>query len=406
MLKNAARTPKADPTPNELLIEAAASCADIARIREGFLRQAVKALLDGADPEARAADGCTALMLAAGNANTELAATLVKKCDLSAKDPQGLQALDHALSIFFRPDEDERVPAALATLEIIAAHAKPTPKQALALALAGSQGDSVYLLECAKAAANVKIEDWADEFGRSALSHAAMHGSEEAARWLIDAGADVESQDEHAMRPLMYAAVDWVGRGEKQAEKAAIARELLARCDPNAKGPSGKTAMILAVERGTHTSVKALAEHKAIDMLARDDEGKNALEWAILANRDDLAEAVFDRFNWLSPGEAERAALLLAVRVGEASSHGSIQKKLGIVGMMVSRMPPQEALEASVALAARWLPAAAPALEAALAHLQIGAEIGRAPSPAPAEPDAAGSEARSAKAKAKRAPRV
>ena len=95
--------------------------------------------------------------------------------------------------------------------------------------------------------------------GFTALHLAAFSNAEEAARLLVEAGADLAARSRHetitGVRPLNTAAF---------ARAYAVARVLLeAGADPDAEGEPGATAMMAARAQGDEEMERLLLEHDA-----------------------------------------------------------------------------------------------------------------------------------------------
>jgi uncharacterized protein len=120
--------------------------------------------------------------------------------------------------------------------------------------------------------------------GFTALHLAAYFGQEDAARLLLEHGADANAVARNAeleVAPLHSAAAG--GHG-------SIVKLLLEHgADPNARQRGGFTPLHAAAQNGDRDSVEALLERGA-DKTAATDEGKKAADLAAAAGDDDLAE--------------------------------------------------------------------------------------------------------------------
>jgi ankyrin repeat protein len=112
----------------------------------------------------------------------------------------------------------------------------------------------------------------ADEFGRSALAHAAESGSLEAAQVLLDFKADPSASDKRGTSPLMIAAAQ---------PNVAITNLLLQhRADPEAVDSLRRTALNYAARANRLPNLRAL-ERAGARLDGRDTRGYNALEAAL-----------------------------------------------------------------------------------------------------------------------------
>lgn len=106
---------------------------------------------------------------------------------------------------------------------------------------------------------------WSED-GFSALQLAIFGGQEEAARLLIDGGADVEALSRHesiVVRPLQTAAF---------VRSPSLARILLdAGADPNSRAEHGFTALHSAAQNGDVELARLLLERGADPSLSTDD---------------------------------------------------------------------------------------------------------------------------------------
>ena len=120
--------------------------------------------------------------------------------------------------------------------------------------------------------------------GFTALHLAAFFGREDAARLLLEHGADANAVARNAeleVAPLHSAAAG--GHG-------SIVKLLLEHgADPNARQRGGFTPLHAAAQNGDRESVEALLERGA-DSSATTDEAKKAADLAAAAGHDDVAE--------------------------------------------------------------------------------------------------------------------
>jgi len=181
---------------------AAAAAGNNAKVAQ-LLRQ-------GADLNARAKDGRTALMHAAYSGHTALAKALINAgADVNAKARDGATALMHA-----------------------AGH---------------GHTESAKTLIDAGAKVNTKSNK-----GMAALMYAAREGHTESAQTLIDAGADMNAKDKVGFTALMFAA---------EFSHTEVVKALLdAGTDVNAKDKDGGTALKFADSRGYTEIVEILKQ--------------------------------------------------------------------------------------------------------------------------------------------------
>lgn len=96
-------------------------------------------------------------------------------------------------------------------------------------------------LECAPDYAGIRITDahTRDAYGSTPLHHAATAGDLEAIRVLLDAGADIDAQGEHAHTPLM----DAVQQGRTEAVKLLVERGATKLPNDDGTPPSSMAAL-------------------------------------------------------------------------------------------------------------------------------------------------------------------
>ncbi len=114
--------------------------------------------------------------------------------------------------------------------------------------------------------------DATDGQGWGPLHWAAGHGRSEVIDGLVEAGADIDRNDQGRNRwtPLMHA----IHRGQEKA----VMRLLTRGADPNAASPRGITPLIMAAGYGQRELVEALLHHGA-DPYTDAGDGVTAL-WA------------------------------------------------------------------------------------------------------------------------------
>jgi ankyrin repeat protein len=127
----------------------------------------------------------------------------------------------------------------------------------------------------------------------AALFIAAWKGHEDTAKILIDHGVDLEAKNEDGQTALHWAIIggDYAGietlmapemgkRPKTRKVNQDMIKLLLDRgANVNARSGVGHTALHWAVVRGSLAVVDMLLNHGA-DLLVKDDEGKDAIDWA------------------------------------------------------------------------------------------------------------------------------
>jgi ankyrin repeat protein len=254
---------------------------------------AVRSLIEaGADINARDAEGHTPLMAACFNAHAEAVRALLDAgCDAKTLDYGGSGALVYAKNS--GGGEIER---------IVAAHIESggmPRKKYFGIAdvifdtmLDSGVADTFELVRAAvsvdKKAVSRMIESSGDDGDASGarLIKACASGNYEAARGLIEAGAEVNARDRSGYTALIWAI-------DKRRDAAA---DLLAAsgADVNLADSYGYTPLMWAVERNDLARVKKLIDGKAEIDLA-DNKGLTALMWAVVKKRFDIARELMER---------------------------------------------------------------------------------------------------------------
>ena len=229
------------------------------------LRDIVQLLCEqGADVNAKARNGCTALHYAILAGNSAVVKLLLKEgANTEATDGQGDTALIEAIAI-------------------------------------GRDSIAVILLQ---AGASVSATN---PKGQTALAIAARHGNADMVKILLDGGADLESTDDEGSTPLSVAS-SW--------DKVETVRILVAAgAKLDARNISGATPLILAAKGGNRASMEVLLDAGA-NIDAQDDNGNTAImeifcwiHWEAckcnfcfkLAVRSDLVRALISRGSKLS----------------------------------------------------------------------------------------------------------
>jgi len=149
----------------------------------------------------------------------------------------------------------------------------PNGQGALYLAL---KHESPKVFERLLAHPAIKV-DLPNAHGETPLMMAALRGSVEACRRLIERGAQVNRQ---GWTPLHYAA---------SGPSAEAVKLLLAKgAEVDAPSPNGSTPLMMAARYGSEDSVFALLAHKA-DPTVRNERNMNAADFARSAGREWLA---------------------------------------------------------------------------------------------------------------------
>ena len=122
--------------------------------------------------------------------------------------------------------------------------------------------------------------------GETALMIAAIRGRLDEARALVVRGADVNKT---GWTPLHYAA-----SGTTAQQTALIALLLEHHAYIDAGSPNGSTPLMMAAQYGTRESVLQLLEEGA-DASIKNQLGLSAVDFAMLAERKDMADAIAAR---------------------------------------------------------------------------------------------------------------
>ena len=124
--------------------------------------------------------------------------------------------------------------------------------------------------------------------GETALMIAAIRGRLDEARALVVRGADVNKT---GWTPLHYAA-----SGTTAQQTALIALLLEHHAYIDAGSPNGSTPLMMAAQYGTRESVQQLLEEGA-DASIKNQLGLSAVDFAMLAERKDMADAIAARLS-------------------------------------------------------------------------------------------------------------
>ena len=126
-----------------------------------------------------------------------------------------------------------------------------------------------------------------DEVGWTKLSRAAFNGEHEECQRLIQAGADLNIQDNvYGVTALMVAAAS-----EERSETVTVL--IQSGADLNIQDKNGWTALILAAGDG-HTETVTVLIQAGANLNIRDNNGQTALFWACRENRADIIKQLTD----------------------------------------------------------------------------------------------------------------
>lgn len=217
----------------------------MAAVGSGSPAAVLSLLQAGADPNATDVQGRTALMLAAARQPDIIAALLDAKANTDLRDKNGDDALNYAVAAC----QD----GAAAVLEKAASgmRSKPPAQIAGARAILACEGTAV--LSAITNAASVRD---VDASGRTALWYAAATGKQDAAAFLLAAGADPNAADEDGLTPLHVAAA---------FARPALLKAMLAKGgDSSLQSGAGDTVLHFAVTAQCSACVSALKPTAAI----------------------------------------------------------------------------------------------------------------------------------------------
>jgi serine/threonine-protein phosphatase 6 regulatory ankyrin repeat subunit B len=128
--------------------------------------------------------------------------------------------------------------------------------------------------------------DAKDQFGQTALIIAATKGNDEAARALINKGANVNAANNNGWTPLMSAA--------QHGHLTTIQILLSAKgIDIDTKNSDGATALILAAANGKDDIVKELINNGA-DVNITDNNGRTPQMWALQGGHQTTAQILLN----------------------------------------------------------------------------------------------------------------
>ena len=133
-----------------------------------------------------------------------------------------------------------------------------------------------------------------DDNKRTALICACcVSGNAECASVLLAAGADVNAEDGHGVRPLHLAAMQGDSdlttallKTKRQGNSGGDAIDIVV----DATDSQGRTALICATMEGHAEVAKLLVEEGAADLSITDGTGATALEWAVDLEHFDIVK--------------------------------------------------------------------------------------------------------------------
>ncbi|HVY24783.1 MAG TPA: ankyrin repeat domain-containing protein, partial [Steroidobacteraceae bacterium] len=119
----------------------------------------------------------------------------------------------------------------------------------------------------------------ADEFGRSALAHAAQAGAKRAVTYLLQHGCNVNQADAYGVTALMLAS-----RG---GHDDIVTQLLNANAGVNVADNAGNNALMYAIACKQWTTARLLLNTN-VDVHAANSQHWTALDWAMLVNADEV----------------------------------------------------------------------------------------------------------------------
>jgi ankyrin repeat protein len=149
-------------------------------------------------------------------------------------------------------------------------------EEAIAVVQAAEKGDVKSVQEQLSRAGDAKAKN-------RALLEAARSRQTQAARLLLDFGADVNARGEPDATPLMWAS----GKGHKETAQALLERG----ADIEAKGMLGWNPLLWATTEG-HTEVVELLLAKCADLNAKTTEGETAIDLAARYERTTILQVL------------------------------------------------------------------------------------------------------------------
>ena len=327
----------------------------------------MKVLADkGADVNATAKGGSTALMWATGEAS-KVRFLLARGADRNVKNKVGMTALDLALL----RDGGEAAAKLLSTPGQPLRRSEAHRAEKLELPL--FEGDGEALVELRAHGWNLEMMR---KFGVAPLWFGALRGDGKLVGRLLDAGADPNKRVQYvtlALPPVGLAAYSRnLGGVQLLIERGA---------DVNAKGSGGHTPLMLAAAADPPSkAVVELLLSRGADPNLSDNEGNTALDWAVLQGESDITALLRQR--GAKPGGPKLAptprvkpqaardaakqavALLLPIspkffaKTGCISCHNQSLESMAVAAVRGKSVPMDESLAAhpTKATAAVWLP--------------------------------------------------
>ncbi|MDD2714226.1 MAG: ankyrin repeat domain-containing protein [Simplicispira sp.] len=155
--------------------------------------------------------------------------------------------------------------------------------------------DSLRVVQALLAARNLNVEA-RNAHGESPLMLAALKGHTEIAKTLIARDADVNKT---GWTPLHYAA-----SGEEPQHLAVMALLLEHHAYIDAASPNGTTPLMMAAQYGTAEGVQLLLQEGA-DPSLKNQLGLSAVDFALRAQRQDVADAIAAKVRQRPPGQGK-----------------------------------------------------------------------------------------------------
>ena len=156
-----------------------------------------------------------------------------------------------------------------------------------------SSPDAAALLDAVKAGRTAEVAEMlasgappsaAEPDGTTALHWAIHRDDRDAARALLDAGADVSATNRYGIAPIMVAATN--------GHEAILGLLLDSGADPNAATPEGETVVMTATRTGSVGAVERLIAAGADPNHAEEWHQQTALMWAAAQNQAAAAAAL------------------------------------------------------------------------------------------------------------------
>jgi len=155
-------------------------------------------------------------------------------------------------------------------------------RHATGLHLAAALG----LLEAGKILLHTQVIDAMDTDGETPLMHAAERGHEAIVKWLLNAGADVNSRSKEGWTPLLSA----TGKGQEGVVKLL----LNAGADVNLGNKNSSTPLLCAVTQGNEAMVRLLLDTDEVDVDSMNGDGRTPLSCASSYGREAILRLLLD----------------------------------------------------------------------------------------------------------------